>query len=584
MTESYLPKISVIVPVLNGEKYLAEALKSLLSQRYETLEILVVDDGSTDGTRKVAEAFQGKIRYVFQENKGAPSARNRGVSLATGDLIGFLDADDLWVPGRLKKDLLHFEEDPDLEILMGRLQRFQVYKEEKVFLNESWIAPSLGACLLKRSAFLKTGFFDEGSLACDDVDWLMRSQEKDVKLKVSEDIVLYYRRHDHNMTNDVSKNNHFLLHVVKRSIDRKRKNPQKKTPSLSSFSKKTHFFNTLSEAYQEAVRVRGVESHFFKVGDFIFRLLFAGEALVPHLTPALEHLRVPEAPPQTEGKSLTLHLFDTASTGIPLQDLPWKKTLPHTENERWVYQDEERRAIFQEGEKSLQALYPKTGEAFFWVPDANEIPYWVTGAPLYILFHWFLGDRGMKLIHGGAISGEKGAVLLVGKGGSGKSTSVLSCLGSDLRYLSDDYCLLSSEEPPTVFSLYNSAKVTTKDIDKFPELIPGFRRRPDIISPDKTLFLLHRHAPSVLQKEAPLRAIFLPKITGSEKTTLVPLSPAKALLGLAPSTLFQLPGSEGEAFQLMASLVKKIPTFELRVGTNLQDIPKVISAFLKEDA
>src|SRR5436190_9496549 len=94
--------ISCIVPVFNGDRYLAETLDSILAQTHRPIEIIVVDDGSTDGTSAIAAEYGEKIRYIRQENSGVASARNLGLQSARGDFIAFLDADDLWHAGKLQ--------------------------------------------------------------------------------------------------------------------------------------------------------------------------------------------------------------------------------------------------------------------------------------------------------------------------------------------------------------------------------------------------------------------------------------------------------------------------------------------------
>src|SRR5436305_1029668 len=90
------PMISVIIPVYNGERYLGEAIESVLAQSYHWLEIILVDDGSTDGSATVAKQFSPAVQVVRQPNLGAGAARNRGIALAQGEFLAFLDADDLW--------------------------------------------------------------------------------------------------------------------------------------------------------------------------------------------------------------------------------------------------------------------------------------------------------------------------------------------------------------------------------------------------------------------------------------------------------------------------------------------------------
>lgn len=99
------PAVSIVIPCFNAEAYLGEAIRSALAQTYANVETIVVDDGSTDGTRAVVAAFGGGIRYERQAHRGAPAARNRGISLASGELIQFLDADDLLFPDKLARQV-----------------------------------------------------------------------------------------------------------------------------------------------------------------------------------------------------------------------------------------------------------------------------------------------------------------------------------------------------------------------------------------------------------------------------------------------------------------------------------------------
>ena len=103
------PLVSVVIPTYNRAAYLAEAIDSVLNQRYRRLELIVVDDGSTDDTPAVAARYAGAIRYVWQPNSERGAARNHGLRLAQGEFIAFLDSDDLWTPDKLDWDLDHFQ-------------------------------------------------------------------------------------------------------------------------------------------------------------------------------------------------------------------------------------------------------------------------------------------------------------------------------------------------------------------------------------------------------------------------------------------------------------------------------------------
>src|SRR5262245_20840904 len=102
MTESL---ISCIVPVFNGERYLGEAIESILKQSYRPIEIIIADDGSTDDTVTVAARYGTQIRYLRQSNAGPAAARNLGLSVAAGEFVAFLDADDIWHPEKLARQM-----------------------------------------------------------------------------------------------------------------------------------------------------------------------------------------------------------------------------------------------------------------------------------------------------------------------------------------------------------------------------------------------------------------------------------------------------------------------------------------------
>ena len=111
------PLVSVIIPAYNCEKYLDRALSSVMNQTWPQYECIVIDDGSTDKTSDVAKQWEDKIRYEYQENAGASTARNRGIELAQGELIAFLDADDSWVETKLESQIILFQQYPELALV-----------------------------------------------------------------------------------------------------------------------------------------------------------------------------------------------------------------------------------------------------------------------------------------------------------------------------------------------------------------------------------------------------------------------------------------------------------------------------------
>jgi len=109
--------VSVIIPTYNSAKYIAEAIDSVLAQTYENFEIITIDDGSTDNTEEMLKPYMGKITYIRKENGGPASARNRGIEISKGEFIAFLDADDVWLPQKLEKQMNFMRNNPDIDII-----------------------------------------------------------------------------------------------------------------------------------------------------------------------------------------------------------------------------------------------------------------------------------------------------------------------------------------------------------------------------------------------------------------------------------------------------------------------------------
>ena len=211
------PLVSVVIPVFNGERFLREAVQSVLDQQYAPLEIIIVDDGSTDGTATVARSLPATVRYLHQPNQGPAAARNRGIEQAQGGLIAFADADDLWPPAKLELQLPYLINDPGVEIVMGRVQLLS-----ETGLTESAFSVNLGCAVIRKSVFYRVGLFDETMRYSEDVDWFMRARESGAAIMTIDAVTLFYRQHEQNMTRGKSTSELNVLKALKRSLDRRR--------------------------------------------------------------------------------------------------------------------------------------------------------------------------------------------------------------------------------------------------------------------------------------------------------------------------------------------------------------------------
>ena len=218
------PLVSVVIPVFNGERFLREAVQSVLDQKYSPLEIIVVDDGSTDGTATVARSLPETVRYLHQTNQGPAAARNRGIEQAQGSLIAFTDADDLWPAAKLELQLPYLINDSKVDIVLGRIQ--QVLLSETVAgptqAQETGFSVNLGSAVIRKSVFERVGLFDETMRYSEDVDWFMRAREGGAAIVTIDAVTLFYRQHDQNMTRGKSTSELNVLKALKKSLDRRR--------------------------------------------------------------------------------------------------------------------------------------------------------------------------------------------------------------------------------------------------------------------------------------------------------------------------------------------------------------------------
>ena len=216
------PLVSVVIPVFNGERFLREAVQSVLDQKYSPVEIIVVDDGSTDGTATLARSLPETVRYLSQTNQGPAAARNRGIEQAKGSLIAFADADDLWPAAKLELQLPYLISDPKIDIVLGRIQLLSETVDGPTQGQEAGFSVNLGSAVIRKSVFERVGLFDETMRYSEDVDWFMRARESGAAIATVDAVTLFYRQHDQNMTRGKSTSELNVLKALKKSLDRRR--------------------------------------------------------------------------------------------------------------------------------------------------------------------------------------------------------------------------------------------------------------------------------------------------------------------------------------------------------------------------
>lgn len=208
-----MPTVSVIIPTYNRAGYLREAVQSVLDQSFHDFEIIIVDDGSLDATREVAKNFEdNRIRYYYQANSGRSIARNRGLELAEGDYIAFLDDDDLYLPNKILCQLLYLENEPEVDLVVSGSQIIDENGKLISVLRTWEVQPTLTllsclyacpihtcAILIRRRSLLNFGiWFDPEMTLAEDSDFLIRLLYAGARFSWLSQIVSSYRIHSSN--------------------------------------------------------------------------------------------------------------------------------------------------------------------------------------------------------------------------------------------------------------------------------------------------------------------------------------------------------------------------------------------------
>jgi glycosyltransferase involved in cell wall biosynthesis len=233
------PLISVIIGVYNADLYLAEALESVLMQDYRPLELIVVDDGSTDASGEVAQRYE-EVHYIHQANGGNGSARNTGIEAATGEYLAFLDADDRFTEGKLSLQMRALDEDPGLDMVFGHVQEFvspELDEETRATIRPPaatpmpWTAPNL--MLIRRASFDRVGLFSTSVRVGVTVDWFARADEAGLRHRILSETVLERRLHTQNNGLRERDSRSQYLQVLKAALDRRRAASQQAAESES---------------------------------------------------------------------------------------------------------------------------------------------------------------------------------------------------------------------------------------------------------------------------------------------------------------------------------------------------------------
>jgi hypothetical protein len=314
------------------------------------------------------------------------------------------------------------------------------------------------------------------------------------------------------------------------------------------------------------------------------RVVFGSGVLAETLRGPLERLVVATAevggPPDA-----TVCVWDSASTGVPIAPFPWRPDDVEADGRVAGFDGGRFRCLYRDDRAGFHAVSmfdTATGVGYFWFADHERIHWYERAEPLRVAVHWAVAGDGRFLAHASAVGTERGAVVLTGRGGAGKTTTTLASVGAGLRFVGDNYVLLALEDAGGVSAhgLYGTAKLWPQTLSRLPDLEAYVATRD--VAPDEKLILdVTRYRPESVTAQLPVRAVVVPEVVGDGPTELAHCSPVDALLALAPATVFQLPRTE-TALAGMGELVRRVPTYRLRLGAEVMDAPGALVGLLAE--
>jgi glycosyltransferase involved in cell wall biosynthesis len=214
--------LSVIMPLHDAAPWVGDAIQSVLDHADGLLELLVIDDGSTDDGPRIAAGFGGPVRVLTQANAGPSAARNRGLAEARGRLIGFLDADDRWCASRPDPRRAVLDADPAIDLVLARLQPICGPAGQPSVPVEGTIGGlHLGGMLARADALRRYGGMDETIVHGEDVDWILRMRDAGARVQTIDDVTAQYRVRQGSLTRDRPSTDSGLIGAIHASLRRR---------------------------------------------------------------------------------------------------------------------------------------------------------------------------------------------------------------------------------------------------------------------------------------------------------------------------------------------------------------------------
>lgn len=342
------------------------------------------------------------------------------------------------------------------------------------------------------------------------------------------------------------------------------------------------WFRAIAAAFATAWDRHAAEELWLCIARRAVCLRFSGERPALHISAAFGHLRCAPRP----SADLTILLWDTASTGVALPPVSWgPNDLDRVGKVRGLC-DARFATVHDPDTAQLWTFDRQAATAVVWMNDVEAVPLWDRIHPLRRLLHAWARGFGGDLVHAGAVGVGRDGVLVVGPGGTGKSTTVLAAMQGGLSAAGDDYVLVDAGSPPAAHALYGTMRLHQAHLDRFPELMthhdhvfeePWSNRA-------KVTSYMSRHRPDRMIPELRLVGIVIPQVVGDATSEMVRETPVRALLALAPSSMLQIDPTDGDMFARLTRLCRMLPCWRLLLGPDLAQVGVSLTRLIKREA
>ncbi len=339
------------------------------------------------------------------------------------------------------------------------------------------------------------------------------------------------------------------------------------------------FFESVHARFRQGVANVSEVHRDYEIAGLTIRLSFAGPRLVASFTRALEHLEVGAV----ESPDATFCLWDSISTGVSMLPPPCDREAFSDRGDLWGFHSRRIKTAFHYHDYSVNLFDRDRRTGIYWVQNGDVLPYWTLASPLRTLFYWCLEQHGRQLVHAAAVGTEEGAVLVVGKGGLGKSSTALTCLEAGLDFIGDDYLVVANEPEPVAYSLYATAKVNPEDLARFPGL-RSLVSQPVVPPGEKALLFLNSRFRPQIRRKMPIQAVAVPRVVDGEDSAFHPEAVPTVQQAATFTTMAQLPYAGDRTHEFFATLCDRLPAYRLELGRDKEKLAGTISGFLANGA